>query len=59
MAAHGLLAGVVLGVAHYFRYETGSAIAHSFGNFLTAIGWLLLVWTVMLMVLWGVKSARS
>jgi hypothetical protein len=34
-------------------------MAHTFGNFLTAIGWLLLIWTVVLMVLWAIKSVRS
>jgi uncharacterized membrane protein len=55
----GLLAAIVIGLAHYFRFESTSAMAHTFGNFLTAIGWLLLIWTVVLMVLWAIKSVRS
>lgn len=55
----GLLAAIVMGLAHYFRFESTSAMAHTFGNFLTAIGWLLLIWTVVLMVLWAIKSVRS
>jgi hypothetical protein len=50
----GLLSAVAFGVGHYCRYGMAtSSLAQAFGEFLAVLGWLLAVWTVLLMLLWA------
>ena len=58
VAVAGLLSAIAFGVGHYCRYGMAtSSLAQAFGEFLAVIGWLLAIWTVILMLLWARASS--
>jgi len=48
----GLLSAISFGVGHYLRYGMSAALAQAFGEFFAVLGWLLAIWSVLLMCVW-------
>ena len=59
IATLGLFGALSFGAAHYLRVGVATPLEQAFAEVLATIGWLLLIASVILMVLWAAKSLRS
>lgn len=58
IAASGLLAAILFGFARYLQLG-GGATLRGVATFLTTIGWLSMIGCVILMIVWGIRSAKT